>query len=134
VVAIVGAVSGVCFAALAARCLSVVAISPHYWRTSSVVYAAITAVLSYLAFRTATSGSAEEDDFMRAMWGGLAGAVVGVVIIFAVLALFRENARAYLARPMGFHLSQVTNLRLVAAFFLLGFGAGFAIRTPTEKR
>jgi hypothetical protein len=131
---IIGAVSGVCFAALAARCLSVVAISPHYWRTSSVVYAAITAILSYFAFRASTSGQTDEDSFMRAMWGGSAGAVVGALVIFAVFALFRENARAYFARPMGLHLSQVTNFRLIAAFLFLGFSGGFALRAQTTQK
>lgn len=126
--------TGVCFAALAARCVSVLAITPHFFRASSLVYAVITAVLSYFAFRAATSGRTDDDSFMRALWGGFGGAIVGLLIIFAVFAMFRENARADFARPLGLHLSQVTTFRLVAAFLLLGFGAGFTLRTKTETK
>ncbi len=129
----IGAVSGVCFAALAARALGVLLLTPRF-RAFSLVYAAITAVLSYFSFRAATAGQTDEASFLRAFWGGCGGASAGLLIVFAAYVMFRDGVRVYLARPLGLHLSEVTMFRVVVASLLLGFATGFALRTPTHGR
>jgi len=87
--------------------------------------------LSYLSFRAATAGRTDESSFLRALWGGVGGALVGLLVVVVAYVLFRQGARAYLAHPVGLRFSQVTLGRLLLAFLFLGFGAGFAIRTRT---
>jgi hypothetical protein len=127
-VSMIGAVSGVCFAALAARSISVLAITPHFFKVSSLVFAVIAASLSYISFRASTSGRTDEASFLRALSGGVGGALVGLIIVIVAYAMFREATRAYFAHPLGLHFSQVTTFRLVAGLLCLGFGAGFALR------
>ena len=133
-VAIIGAVFGVCFAALAARSISVLAITPHYFRISSLVFAIVSGCLSYLAFRAATSGRTDERSLHRASMGGLGGAFVGFAIACTAYLMFRQTARAYFAHPLGMHFSQLTMSRLLIALVCLGFGAGFALRMQTLRR
>lgn len=133
-VSIIGAVSGVCFAALAARSISVLAITPHFFTASSVVFAAVSACLSYVAFRASTSGRTDQESFLRALLGGVGGALVGLIVVIVAYAMFRQATRAYFAHPLGLHFSQVTTLRLLVAFLFLGFGAGFALRMRTLRR
>jgi uncharacterized membrane protein len=130
---IVGAVSGVCFAALAARSIGVLAITPHF-RASSLVFAVVTFCLSYVAFRAATSGRTDEETFLRALAGGVGGALVALIIIGSSYVMFRQATRAYFAHPIGLHFSQVTMSRLVTAFLCLGFAAGFVLRMQTVRR
>lgn len=133
IVAAIGAASGVCFAALAARSIGVLAITPHFFRVSSVVFAVVTACLSYLAFRAGTSGRTDEESFLRALVGGVGGALVGLIIVVVAYAMFRGATRAYFAHPLGLHFAQVTMPRLLVAFLCLGFGAGFVLRMLTLR-
>lgn len=130
---IVGAVSGVCFAAVAAHGLAAAWITPHFSRPWSVGYIVIAAVFSYSCFRAATSGRTDETSFLHALWGGFGGMVAGFAIVCAGYAMVRDSIRIYVARPLGLHLSQVTMTRLVLAFLLLGLAAGFALRTRTQR-
>ncbi len=130
----IGAVSGVCFAALAARSISVLAITPNFFRLSSIVFAAVSACLSYVAFRAATSGRTDTASFQRALLGGMGGAFVGLIIVLLAYTMFRQAARGYFAHPVGLRYSQVTMLRLFVAFLCLGFAAGFALRTQKLRK
>ncbi len=130
-VTIIGAVSGVCFAVLAARGLSVAVVTAHF-RVSALVYAAITAFLSYFAFRAALAGRSDEASFVRAVWGGFGGLVVGMVVVFTAYAMLGDSMRTYVARPLGLHLSQVGMFRVTVGFVLLGFAGGFALRIETH--
>jgi hypothetical protein len=132
-VTIIGAVSGVCFAALAARSIGVLAITPHFFRASSLALAVVTSCLSYVAFRAATSGRTDEESFLRALSGGVGGALVALIIVIVSYAMFRESTRAYFAHPIGLHFSQVTNFRLILGLLLFGFAAGFVLRTVTLR-
>jgi hypothetical protein len=127
-ITIIGAVSGVCFAALAARAISVLAITPNFFRASSLVVAIITAFLSYVAFRAATSGRTDEESFLRALAGGVGGALLAFMILAVGYIMFRQAIRAYLAHPIGLRFSQVTMVELVVALLCLGFAAGFVLR------
>jgi hypothetical protein len=133
VVTLIGAVSGVCFAALAARSLGAMTLTPHFSRPLSLTYAAITAVLSYISFRAATAGRTDVASVLRALWGGFAGAAAGLVIVFASYLMFRDSVRVYICRPLALHLSQVTMFRLVLGFLCLGFAAGFALRIQKQE-
>lgn len=93
----IGALSGVCFATLAARSISVLAITPHFFRISSVVFAAVSAWLSYVAFRAATSGRTDPASFQRALLGGVGGTLVGFIIVIIAYAMFGQATRAYFA-------------------------------------
>jgi hypothetical protein len=130
----IGAVSGVCFAAVAARSISVLAITPHFFRISSVVFAAVSACLSYVAFRASTSGRTDKESFLRALLGGVGGALIGLIIVSVAYVMFRGATRAHFAHPLGLHFSQVTMFRLLVAFLCLGFGAGFALRMQTLRQ
>jgi hypothetical protein len=123
----IGAVSGVCFAALAARSISVLAITPHFFRISSLVFAVVAACLSYLSFRAATSGRMDKASFLRGLSGGVGGALFGLIIVIIAYAMFREATRAYFAQLLGLHFSQVTIMRLLVALLFLGFCAGFVL-------
>ena len=72
-VSMIGAVSGVCFAALAARSISVLAITPHFFRASSVVFSVVSACLSYVAFRASTSAGRIKRAFCEHYWEVSAG-------------------------------------------------------------
>lgn len=130
---LIGAVSGVCFAALAARSISVLAITPHFFRASSLLVAIVTAFLSYVAFRAATSGRTDEESFLRALAGGVGGALVGFVVVAVGYLMFRQATRAYFAHPIGLRFSQVTMFELVVALLCLGFAAGFVLRLATLR-
>jgi hypothetical protein len=133
-VAIIGAVFGVCFAALAALSISVLAITPHYFRLSSLVFTIVSGCFSYLAFRAATSGRVDEESFQQASLGGLGGAFAGFIIVCVAYLMFRQTARAYFAHPLGVHFSQLTMSRLLISLVCLGFGAGFSLRMQTLRR
>jgi divalent metal cation (Fe/Co/Zn/Cd) transporter len=130
----IGAVSGVCFAVLAARAIGVLVITPGHWRASSAVFAAVGAVFSYFSFRAARLGRTDHASFQHGLAGGVIGAFAGVLIAFVAYLLYRNGARAYFAHPLGLHFQQVTLGILMAALMFLGFGAGFALRMPTLHR
>ena len=130
---VIGAVSGVCFAALAARSISVLAITPHHFRLSSLVVAIIMVFLSYLAFRAATSGRTDEESFLRACATGVGGSLLAFGVIAVMFIMFRQAMRAYFAHPIGLHFSQVTMIELVVALLCLGFAAGFVLRLATLR-
>ncbi len=132
-VLILGAVWGVCFAALAARSLSHAFVNPRF-RVYSIVYGLVALVLAYFAFRAAIAGRTDEESFLRALWGGFAGAVVGAIVMGTVYTMFRDTAREHFARPLGVHLSQLSAFRLLLSFLFLGFGAGFALTTKKAER
>lgn len=132
--AILGAVFGVCFAALAAGGISVLVITPHHWRASSFVFAVVCACLAYLSFRAATSGRTDHASFQRALVGGVGGAFVGFLVVLVAYLMYRQEARGHFVHPLGLHSSQVSMAVLMAALVCLGFGAGFALRTRTLHR
>ncbi len=133
IVLVIGAVSGVCFGAIAAGAISVLATSPHFFRLSSLVFAIVAGCLSYVAFRAATSGRTDEEAFVRALAGGLAGAVIALVVVIASYVMFRQATRAYFAHPIGLRFPQVSNVTLVAALLWLGFAAGFVLRIDKPR-
>lgn len=79
-------------------------------------------------------GRTDQESFLRALLGGVGGALVGLIVVIVAYAMFRQATRAYFAHPLGLHFSQVTTLRLLVAFLCLGFGAGFALRMQTLRR
>lgn len=95
--------------------------------------AVVTAVLSYVAFRAATSGRTDEESFLRAMAAGVGGALVGFVAVAVAYLMFRQATRAYFAHAIGLRFSQVTMLELVVALLCLGFAAGFVLRMSTLR-
>ena len=131
---IIGAVYGTCFAALAARGISVLAITPHFFRISSIIFAVVGAWLSYVSFRAATSGRTDAASFQRALLGGVDGALAGFIIVVIGYVMFGQAIRAYFAHPIGVHFSEVTMPRLLVSLVCLGFGAGFALRLQRLRR
>jgi hypothetical protein len=128
---LIGAVSGVCFAVLAARAVGVLFITPGHFRADSAVFAAIGALFSYLSFRAARLGRTDQASFQHALVGGLIGAFAGLLIVLGAYVMYRNAARAYFAHPIGLRFQQVTLGTLLVALVLLGFGAGFALRMRT---
>ncbi len=133
-VTIVGAISGVCFAALAARSLGVLVITPGHVRVSSIVFALIAGYFSYRSFRAATSGATDTASIHQAVMGGVAGAVAGLIIVAVAYAMFNQTSRAYFAHPLGLHFQQLRMGSLLVSLMCLGFGAGFALRMPTRRK
>lgn len=125
---IIGAVSGVCFAVLAARAISVLVITPHHFRASSLGFALVTGVLSYRSFGAATRGRTDAANFQRALLGGVVGAVAGFLIVVVLYAMFGQATRYYIAHAFGLYGWQTSMSQLLVAFVCLGFGAGFSLR------
>jgi len=133
-VAILGGVAGLCFAGLAGRAVSVLAITPDHFRASSAVFAAIAAWLAYRALKVATSWRADEGSTFRAMEGGIGGAFVGLLVAVLAFFSFGQTARTYFTHPLGWHTSDISMSRLTIVLVLLGFCAGFMLVLPTHRR
>ncbi len=130
IVAIIGVAAGLSFATVAALSLGVLAVTAGHFRASSVVFAVISLWLAYRSLHAATRSRSDEESVVRGLQAGIAGALVGLLIVFAGFAMFAQSIRAYFAHPVGLHFSDVTMFRLLVALVWLGFGAGFALRIP----
>jgi len=133
-ITIIGAVSGVCFAFLAARAIGVLVITPNHYAAGAVTCAVVCACLSYASFRAGMSGRTDHASFQQAMVGGILGAFGGLVVMLLAYVFYRNGARAQFAHAVGLHFQQVTLGRLLAALVLLGFGGGFALRLPIPRK
>ncbi len=133
-ITLIGAVSGVCFAVLAARAIGELVITPNHFQPAAVVVGIICAVLSYVCFRAATSGRTDQTSFQRGLIGGILGIFAGSIIVLLAYLFYRNGARAQFAHAVGLHFQQVTLGRLLTVLVLLGFGGGFALRLPSPRK
>ena len=131
---VISAVTGVCFATLAGLSLSEMLFPVRGFHLISVVVAAASVVLGYLAFRAAIAGRTSAEALATSLLGGVLGTLVGLFAIIVLIVLFRSDLPALLAHAIGKRGSIFTEYRLLAAFVLLGFGTGFVVRVPASRR
>jgi len=128
------AITGVCFAVLAGLSISAMAAPFRRFHFFSVVIAAVSIFVGYLAFRAATSGHTDRVTVANSMFRGMIGAFVGLLLMLALLLMFRPDAQSFLAHALGRPTYTFTIFRLLIASVLLGFGAGFVARIRTRRK
>jgi len=129
----ISAAAGTCFAVLAGLSISVIVVPVRRFHVTSLVLAVVAICLAFLAFRAAMAGFTDEEADERLVLllrHGMVGALLGLILIVALLLMFGTDARSLLAHALGQRTSSFTPLRLLAAAVLLGFGTGFIVRAP----
>ena len=129
----ISVLTGACFTVLAGLGISASVVPIRRFHVTSVVVAAITICLGWLAFRAAIAGfhhEETEESLVAPMRRGVIGAFVGLILVVALLLMFGADARSLLAHALGTRTSSFTPFRLLVAGVLLGFGAGFVVRSP----
>ncbi len=96
----------------------------------SLVIAAVSICLAYIALRTAIVGQCEKEEILPALLRGMIGALVALIVTVVLLILFRPTYQAFLAHALGRPASSLTFFRLLLASTLLGFGTGFVMCVP----
>jgi len=130
----ISAVTGVCFAVLAGLSVSAMAAPFRRFHFFSVVIAVVSIFVGYLAFRAATSGHTDKVTVVNALFRGMVGAFVALLVILALLLMFRPDAQSFLAHALGRPSYTFTIFRLLVASVLLGFGTGFVARIRTRRK
>jgi hypothetical protein len=129
----ISVVTGACFTVLAGLSISVIVVPVRRFHVTSVVLAAVTICLGWLAFRSAIAGFTHEEtdeSVVAPMRHGMIGAFLGLILVVALLLMFGADARSLLAHALGQRSSSFTPFRLLIAGVLLGFGTGFVMRIP----
>ena len=131
----ISVVTGACFTVLAGLSISVIAVPVRRFHVTSVVLAAITVCFGWLAFRAAIAGfhhEESEESLVAPMRRGVIGAFAGLILVVALLLMFGADARSLLAHSLGRRTSSFTPFHLLLSGVLLGFGAGFVMRSPGD--
>jgi hypothetical protein len=129
----ISVVTGACFTVLAGLSISVIVVPVRRFHVTSVVLAAITICLGWLAVRAAIAGFTHEEtdeSVVAPMRRGMIGAFIGLIVVVALLLMFGADARSLLAHALGQRSSSFTPFRLLMAGVLLGFGTGFVVGIP----
>ncbi len=130
----ISAAAGVCFTALAGLALSASVYPVRRFHWFSIVIAVVAIVLGFLAFRTAISARADEEAALASVARGVIGAIVGLVAIGALMFLFGESTRSFLAHALGRRTTSFTTFRLLVGCATLGFATGFVAFAPGRRR
>lgn len=134
-ITIISAVTGVCFALLAAASIRAAAFPARRFHVFSIVIAVVAVCVIGLALRAAvTATNADEDAMLFALRRGMFGAFAGLIVIVLLLLMFGDSTRSFLAHALNRPTSSLTTFPLLVASVLLGFGAGFVIRRPVKSR
>ena len=129
----ISVLTGASFTVLAGLSISVIVVPVRRFHVTSVVLAAVTICLGWMAFRAAMAGFTHEEtdeSVVAPMRRGVIGAFLGLVVVVALLLLFGADASSLLAHSLGQRSSSFTPFRLLIASVLLGFGIGFVARIP----
>jgi hypothetical protein len=132
----ISAATGTCFAVLAGLSISVLAVPVRRFHTMSIVLAGVTIYLAFRAFRAAVSGFRDEEadeTLVLLLRHGMLGALLGLILIIALISMFGTEARSFLAHALGQRTSGFTPFRLLGAAVLLGFGTGFIVGPSRPK-
>lgn len=124
----ISAAMGTCFAVLAGLSISDVVAPFRHFHVSSLVIAAVSLFLAYLAFRAAISGKSGGVTLLSAVIRGILGAFLGLIAMSAFLFMFGAETLEFLAHAVGRPALGFTTSRLLMAAALLGFGTGFVVR------
>jgi len=127
----ISVLTGASFTVLAGLSISVIVVPVRRFHVTSVVLAAVTICLGWMAFRAAMAGFTHEEtdeSVVAPMRRGVIGAFLGLVVVVALLLLFGADASSLLAHSL--RSSSFTPFRLLIASVLLGFGTGFVARIP----
>jgi uncharacterized membrane protein len=130
VVTAISASTGTCFAVLAALSIRAAAFPARRLHIFSVVIAAVAIGFGYLAFRAALAGQTNEETVTTSLRRGMVGAFAGLIVMIVFLLFFGPDTRAFLAHALNKTASSFTDLRLMVAAVLLGFGTGFVMGIP----
>ena len=132
----INAATGTCFAVLAGLSISVMVAPVRRFHLTSIVLALVTTYLGFRAFRAAVSGFRDEEadeTLVLLLRHGMLGALLGLILVVALILMFGTEGRSLLAHAMGQRTSSFTPFRLLAAAVLLGFGTGFIVRAPRAR-
>jgi hypothetical protein len=124
----ISAATGTCFAVLAALSISDVVVPFRRFHVSSLVIAAITLLLAYLAFRAAISGRSGGVTVLASLLRGILGAFAGLIVMSLFLLMFGSDTLEFLAHAVGRPAVGFTTSRLLVVAALLGFGTAFVVR------
>ena len=133
VIIAISAVTGTCFAALAGLSISAIVTPFRQRHVFSFVVAIVSVYIAYLAIRAARAGSTGRGTAAASLASGIVGALAGVLVVIAVLLMYRPDAQSFLAHAIGMRASSFTIFRLLLAGVLLGFGTGFVARVRTLR-
>lgn len=131
----ISVLTGACFTVLAGMSVSAIAVPVRRFHVTSVVIAAVTICLGWMAFRAAMAGFSHEEteeSVVAPMRRGMIGAFIGLIVVVALLLMFGSDAISLLAHALGQHSSSFTPFRLLIAGVLLGFGTGFVVHIPGQ--
>jgi hypothetical protein len=132
-ITVISAAIGACFTMLAALSIKAAIAPVRRFHASSVVVAAVTICLAFLAFRAAAVAETDEETLLRSLWAGMVGAFVALIITIVGLFAFGDNTRSLLAHAFSYPTSSFTTSLLLIASMPLGFGAGLVLRIAAPR-
>lgn len=131
---VISALTGACFAVLAALSIAAAIHPPRRFHPFSVVIAVVSVVFGFIALRAAIKGRHEEEmALVNALRRGMFGAFVGLVAMVVVFLFFRPDENALFAHALGDPAYIFTDFRLLAGSVLLGFGTGLVVGMPCHS-
>lgn len=131
---VMSAAIGACFSLIAGLSIKAAAAPVRRFHFASVVIAAIAVGLACLAFRAAALRDIDEETLFTSLRRGMVGAFLGLVVVSVFLFLYGDDTRALLAHAFSSPTSSFTASPMLIVSALLGFAAGFVIRTVRTRR
>lgn len=132
---VISAATAACFTILAGMSISATFAPVRRFHVASVVIAVVASCLAYLALRTALRArDTDEEAMIASLRPGTIGAILALIMIFALLLMFGDHTRSLLAHALSRPTSSFTTSRLLIASVLLGFGTGFVARMATFRK
>lgn len=131
---VISAIIGTCFILIAWVSVKAAAAPVRRFHIASVVIAVVAVGLACLAFRAAALRDIDEETLFTSLRRGMVGAFLGLVIVSVFLFLYGDETRALLAHAFSSPTSSFTASPMLIASALLGFAAGFVIRTVRTGR
>lgn len=132
-ITVISAATGACFALLAGLSIRAMAFPVRRFHNFSIVIAVGAGFLACLAFRLAMARDNDEEVLVTSLQRGIAGAFVGLFAVTLLLFMFGTETRSFVAHSLNRPTSSFTTFRLLIAWVLLGFGAGFVLRTRGSR-
>lgn len=131
---VISASIGACFSLIAWLSIKAAVAPVRRFHIASVVIAAFAVALACLAFRAAALRDTDEETLFTSLRRGMVGAFLGLVVLSVFLFLYGDSTRAMLAHAFSRPTSSFTTSPVLIASALLGFAAGFVIRTVRARR
>lgn len=131
---VISASIGACFVLIAWFSIKAAVAPVRRFHIASVVIAVVAVALACLAFRAAALRDTDEETLFTSLRRGMLGAFLGLVVVSLFLFLYGDSTRAMLAHAFSRPTSSFNTSPMLIASALLGFAAGFVIRTVRARR